>query len=304
MKIPGIIAIVDVETTEPNANTTEPKMIEAACVLYSVPHQCIISSRSFVVAPSMEPSPDGFYSTTISRIPQAVFEWLGYVSPEFEPTKFYSRLLGDDAGTAPLMGGAKINGMVDFFLAHGASFEQKFLTEPSIDWLCTLKDFELFPPDYQGQRTLKDLAQYYGVGISVTHRAIYDCLLLAEVLSRVPDLDRQFQIAQLPFCELMAPRFLPDGSKNRIETQGFTWNHDRQGWFAKDRRILGESFSQENILIDSPDQLCKAVVSYDQKDMAKQWGFSWDGSEKMWTKLTRCGGESFYPFPVEPINKG
>jgi DNA polymerase-3 subunit epsilon len=94
---------------------------------------------------------------------------------------------------------------------------------------------------------------------------------------------------------------LPDGSKNRIETQGFTWNHDRQGWFAKDRRILGESFSRENILVDSPDRLYKAVVSYEQKDLAKRWGFSWDGDVKMWTKWTRRGGELFYPFPVELI---
>lgn len=136
----------------------------------------------------------------------------------------------------------------NYIIAHGKDFDRfalsLFQREPfdtlatHPGWLFTYGDFQLFPAQYSGKRDLLSLALYYGVGISSAHRAIYDCLLIAEVFNRVDHLKAAFTFASLPVIEAICSK--NDSSPNEL---GFVWNHAKQGWFRKSDNACELPFS-------------------------------------------------------------
>ncbi len=239
--------------TETNGDQEAQTVLEIGAVLYSVKHQTMLSCGSGLNVVS-----DDIFNQAelINRIP------IEATRVAVKQQGFFEQWIQAAYEEA------------DVIIAHNKNFDQPLVLglpwakNWEKPWLCTYQDFELFCEAYPGKRDLISLAQYYGIGISISHRAINDCLLLAEVFNRVPNLAEQFRIAQLPMVEAMCPKI--DKSPT---IKGFKWDYDQQGWFKKDKK---KSFDFPIITVTEPRQLFRAMVSYHDRQIAKDWGFSWN----------------------------
>lgn len=177
---------------------------------------------------------------------------------------------------------------IDFLVAHNAEFEQKFIDGGDTPWLCTYKDFDLFPFGYEGKRDLISLAQWYRVGISATHRAIYDCLLIAEIFNRVPDLKKEIEYALLPMVEWLAPK------DAEHPPSGMRWDYSAQGWIGKQSKsTVGSIFAPVGERVE-----VIADVDFHEKDFAKSWGFRWEPEQGQWQRLANPSSIAAFPFKV------
>ena len=68
-------------------------------------------------------------------------------------------------------------------------------------------------------------------------------------------------------------------------------------------QVMEREPALEDLLIDaqSPKALFRAHVTYDQRDLAKQSGFSWDAGRKQWTKKLSPAKAQELPFKVSEI---
>lgn len=272
MKQINTCLIIDTET---NGNQDHQTVLEVGAILYSVKHQTMLSCGSSLMTVSNDILN---LAELINRIP---------VEAAKEPNpqqQFFEQWILSAYHES------------DALIAHNKEFDQPLvLALPwaanwDKPWLCTYQDFALFPDAYPGRRDLISLAQFYGIGISISHRAINDCLLLAEVFNRVPNLAEQFQIAQLPLIEAIVPK-----SDESLKLKGFRWDYTQQGWFKKD---LGQFFDFPTIKATEPRYLFRASVSYDDRQIAKNWGFIWNAKSKVWERRISPEAIDFLPFPV------
>jgi DNA polymerase-3 subunit epsilon len=270
--------IVDLETTEEE----NPKVNEVGAVLYSVKHQCVVGCYSSLVSTNSEGLPG--VPNTISQIDPIAVEYYGIC-----PRNLVQKIC-DGVGVLESSG--------YFFVAHNVEHEQQYLNYPN--WLCTYRDFDLFPKNYVGKRDLFSMAIANGVGISQGHRAIYDCLLIAEIFNRRKDLKADFEYAQLPFLELIAAK------DDITTTRGYRWDYTRQGWFSKD---FGDRNDPENqirhlMISDGPRIKVRVLGGYEIRDIAKSWGFQWDAEGRYWHKLVNPEAVELYPFPLAVVEEG
>jgi DNA polymerase-3 subunit epsilon len=270
--------IIDVETTEGE----NPKVNEIGAVHYSVKHQSIISCFSALVSTN----PEGIISppNTISQINPILVEYDGVMPCDLVG------LIGTRFG---IYSGLLLNETV--FIAHNVEHERQYIDHPN--WLCTYKDFDLFPENYVGKRDLFNMAIANGVGIAQGHRAIYDCLLIAEIFNRRKDLGQDFEYAQLPFVELIAAK------DDKTLTKGWQWDYTKQGWFAKD---LGDRHDTENqirhLYFPEGERIKVRVLGgYEIKETAKYWGFSWDSEKRYWHKLINPNAIELYPLQLVEV---
>ena len=268
--------IIDTET---NGDTNNQTIVEVGAILYSVKHQTMLSCMSTLVYVDPDTKNNAFL---LNKIPI-----------EMTQDTVMETYLIDSLQVAYQLS--------DVVVAHNKEFDQPLVLNSDWagfwkkPWLCTYKDFELFPDAYIGKRDLISLAQFYGVGINISHRAINDCLLLAEVFNRVPNLIEQFRIAQLPIIEAVCPK-----SEQSLKFLGFQWDYNLQGWFKKDKH---ESFDFPIIRSPEVRHLFRAFVSYDNRQMAKDWGFSWNPDRKAWERLLNPETIDLLPFPIVEIEK-
>lgn len=265
--------IVDLETTEGETHLVN----EVGAVHYSVEHQCIVGCFSTLISTNPEGIPSA--PNTISGINPEAVKWYGGPPTDLKSTIYQ---------------GLRLFSWKDIvFIAHNTSHEKQYIDHDN--WLCTYLDFDLYPEGYAGRRDLFSLALANGVGIAQGHRAIYDCLLIAEVFNRRKDLQADFAYAQLPFVELIAPK------DDTVSTKGWQWNYEKQGWFRKDTGEFNNAVHWQ----DGKRIKAKVVGGYEIKDIAKSWGFQWDGEKKYWQKLVSIDAYSFgvYPFKLDFIGE-
>ena len=129
---------------------------------------------------------------------------------------------------------------VDAVVAHGALFDRDFMrqtgfeeqteAERNLPWICTLEDFQW--PEEGFSRRLVDLALAHGVTVTASHRALHDCLLIAESFQRIPDIDerlaRALEHAKLPRVWLMAD--IPFERKDEAKEHRFAWFPGMKQW--------------------------------------------------------------------------
>ncbi len=263
-----LVLIVDLETTEGDRHLVN----ELGTVLYSVKHKTIIGCHSHLLN-----YPDSELPTeenTISQIPQAaIAKWGVHPLP---------LMIGKRELVSPF---AVFPSDVEFVIAHNTDHEKQYIELEDDEWLCTYRDFELFPnDDYVGKRDLFSMAITNGVGISQGHRAIYDCLLIAEIFNRRPNLAQDFTFAQIPHIEVIAPMDaeLPDGWK---------WDRYRRGWFSR-----GTPDPTNGLFSLGERVEAIALAGYDQKDLVKSYGFYFQSETKTWRKPVNVHAMEAYPF--------
>ena len=208
--LPERLLILDTETT--GLLSERDHCIEIGAVLFHVAERAVLDQVSFLLPCQDNPAePINGINAAVSRTPQ----------PWQAGLQFFQAML--DAA--------------DLVVAHNVKFDRAwFGREPlpaiSKPWLCTMEDIR-WPPSLRLKPTpsVRDLALAYSVPVWAAHRALTDCIYLAQVFERCSDLDallleglepRQLYRACLSYAE-----------RHRAREAGFRWNEPLRGAWSR-----------------------------------------------------------------------
>lgn len=220
---PQRLLILDTETT--GLDPCQHQCIEVGAVLFDVPRRAVLSQISFLLPCDQNParSVNGI-DPEVSRLPQ----------PWPQALECFEAMLA----------------AADVVLAHNAAFDRQWFGQgplPEIDkpWLCSMEDLR-WPAERQLRATpsVRDLALAYGVPVWAAHRALTDCIYLAQVFERCPELERLLQAGLEP-RRLYRAR-LSYEERHKAREAGFRWNEPISGAWS---RRLSE---QEAALLSFP----------------------------------------------------
>lgn len=207
---PGCLLILDTETT--GLDPQQHQCIELGAILYDVAHRAVLSQISCLFPCTDNPARavNGI-DPLVSRLPQ----------PWRPALQCFAAML--DAA--------------DVVVAHNAAFDRQWFGRdplPAIDkpWLCSMEDVR-WPADRQlrANPSVRDLALAYGVPVWAAHRALTDCIYLAQVFSRCSDLEALLQAALEP-RRLYRAR-LSYEERHRAREAGFRWNEPVSGAWSR-----------------------------------------------------------------------
>jgi DNA polymerase-3 subunit epsilon len=239
------VLILDTETT--GLSPEDSQVIEIGAILFEVEkYRSAIAQVSFLV-PCLANPAEG-----INKIPQGLTQKAQSI---------------EDQGRDLFLAMAE---RCDAYVAHNAVFDRKwfnFYTPgaaigslggwacaaiPEKPWICSMEDIP-WPKELgiKSRPGLKDIALAHGVPVWAAHRALTDCIYLAQVFERRDDLGELLQRA-------MEPR-----------------------------------------------RLYKALVSYDDRALAKDAGFQWNEPvPRAWTRRLTDSEAAALTFPVRPVEGG
>lgn len=218
------LLIVDTETT--GLTPADARCIEVGGILFSVDERAVLGQCSFLLPTNENPVEHiNNIRAELTRRPQAPRAGMEY---------FYAM--------------AK---HADYVVAHNAEFDRQWFGHgplPALEqqWICTMEDFE-WPRVSRSRPAVTHLALAYGVPVWAAHRALTDCIYLAQVMEREPDL-----------------------------------------WMLLTQAL-------------EPKRLYMAMVSYDDRQKAKDAGFRWDGEQRRWLRKMRESKLSDLCFHVREV---
>lgn len=167
------ILICDTETT--GLSPSKSELIEVAVILYSVKHKSIMQAAS-----------------TLFLCEENKAEHINGISPQL--TK---ELMVSEGYMSEII--HKLYLQSEATIAHNAQFDRGFLeTHFKFDfnlrpWICTKNDFDW--PIELSRKRLMDVCEAMGVTYSGSHRALKDCLFIAECFSKIDDLQERLEVA-------------------------------------------------------------------------------------------------------------
>ena len=92
----------------------------------------------------------------------------------------------------------------DYAVAHNAAFDRQWfggrgsLPSMPLKWICSMDDIQWPLSSKRSRPSVMSLSVDYGVPVWNAHRALTDCVYLAEVMKREPQLERLIENALLP----------------------------------------------------------------------------------------------------------
>jgi DNA polymerase-3 subunit epsilon len=199
--VPHTLLILDTETT--GLDPQRDSCIEVGAVLFHVPSRAVLSQISVLLPCHSNPAEriNGI-PATVSRLEQPWRAGLDY----------FQQLVG----------------AADAVLAHNAAFDRQWFGRdplPSIErpWICSMEDIR-WPVELHLRPTpsVRDLALAHGVPVWAAHRALTDCIYLAQVFERCEDLEGLLRAALEPRRLYRAE--LPYDQRHRAREAGFRWN--------------------------------------------------------------------------------
>ena len=128
----------------------------------------------------------------------------------------------------------------DYVLAHNADFDRKWFGDggslPALElrWICSMDDVKWPKNSKRGRASVVSLALDYEVPVWAAHRALTDCVYLAEVMKREPDLTRLLIEALEP--KKVYVSMLPYESRQQCKDAGFVWDQIVPKAWAKKMR--------------------------------------------------------------------
>ncbi len=207
---PERLLIVDTETT--GLTPAKGRCIEVGAVLFHVPSRAVLSQLSFLLPCSSNPAErvNGI-AAAVTRLEQ--------------PREQFIACLEAMAAAA------------DVLVAHNAAFDRQWFGREELPplqrpWLCSMEDIR-WPAERHLRATpsVRDLALAYGVPVWAAHRALTDCIYIAQVFEREAQLEALLQQALLP-RKLYRAR-LPYDQRHLAKEAGFRWNEGVQGAWSK-----------------------------------------------------------------------
>jgi DNA polymerase-3 subunit epsilon len=214
-RFPATLLILDTETTA--LDPAQGRCIEVGAILFAVPERAVLSQVSFLLPVDANPA------EAINGIPAAV-----------------SRL--SQPWQAGLQCFSAMLAAADAVLAHNAAFDRQWfgidpLPPVTRPWICSMEDIR-WPAALRlkSNPAVKDLALAHGVPVWAAHRALTDCIYLAQVLERCADLETLLQAALEPRHTYRA--LVSYAERHKAREAGFRWNQPVAG--AWSRRLSEE----------------------------------------------------------------
>jgi DNA polymerase-3 subunit epsilon len=208
---PRTLLVLDTETT--GLNPAQGQCIEVGAILFAVAERAVLSQVSFLLPCEHNPAqPINGIAAEVTRLNQP---W--------------------QAGLACF---AAMVASCDAVLAHNAAFDRQWFTGdgplPTIGrpWICSMEDIH-WPAERQLRPTpsVRDLALAYGVPVWAAHRALTDCIYLAQVLERCEQLEDLLQAALEPRQLFRAK--LGYSERHQAKQAGFRWNDPVPGAWTR-----------------------------------------------------------------------
>ena len=204
------ILILDTETT--GLDNEKDDCLEVGSILFNVKSRSVLAQQSFLLPVEINNAEKiNNIPAEITRLPQ----------PLFEAIKYFESLVQ----------------VSDVIVAHNAEFDMKwfgFNKLPQIEkqWICSMDDIT-WPADRQlkTRPSVRDLALAYGVPVWNAHRALTDCIYLAEVFQRCVDLEKLLIRALEPKVLLRAE--VSYDQRHLAKKAGFTWNDAIKGAWSR-----------------------------------------------------------------------
>ena len=234
--VPSSLLILDTETSglDPDVDSC----LEVGAILFDVPSRSVLAQQSFLLPVETNAA------EAINRIPAAVTR---LPQPWSEGMSWFQNLVA----------------AADVLVAHNAAFDRQWFGRGALPpvarpWLCSMEDIR-WPADRQlrSRPSVRDLALAYGVPVWAAHRALTDCIYLAEVFARCDDLEILLQRGLEP-RRLMRARVSFD-ERHQAKEAGFRWNDPIKG--AWTRRLSERECSEltfpvvaVNICSDDPPE--------------------------------------------------
>ena len=231
--VPRTLLILDTETTGLDPETQH--CVEVGAILFDVQSRAVLAQQSFLLpAETNAAEPINRIPAAVTRLPQ----------PWKEGLRWFQNLLG----------------AADVLVAHNAAFDRQWfgrgelpaVTQP---WLCSMDDMR-WPADRQlrSRPSVRDLALAYGVPVWAAHRALTDCIYLAEVFARCEDLEQQL-LQGLEPRQLVRAKVSYD-DRQLARDAGFRWNDPIKGAWARrmsEREIQELSFPVAPVDLEAGD---------------------------------------------------
>lgn len=198
------ILIIDTETTGLSAAKGD-KVIEISAVLFNLTHKAVLQAFSTLLP--CEENPVEKINHISAASTQCAYP---YILPPYDPEKVWD----DPSGRTAVVYSEEPEYFMDrillemarasrFLVAHNAEFDKGFIATLNCGrelldrtWICTRKNFTWPVP--LARLRLEDVCNGMGVPYVQAHRALADCLLLAQCFQRVDDLLDRFNKAD-PF---------------------------------------------------------------------------------------------------------
>ena len=207
---PERLLIIDTETT--GLDPREHQCIEVGAVLFDVPRRSVLSQVSFLLPCQSNPA-------------QAVNGIDPQLTRQQQPWR------------AAMTCFEALVDAADLLVAHNAAFDRQWfglgaLPELTKPWLCSMEDIR-WPADRQlrANPSVRDLALAYGVPVWAAHRALTDCIYLAQVFERCADLEQLVQQGLEP-RRLYRAR-LSYEERHKAREAGFRWNEPVSGAWSR-----------------------------------------------------------------------
>ncbi len=207
---PNNILILDTETT--GFDNKNDDCLEVGSILFNVKSRSVLAQQSFLLPVEINNAEKiNNIPAEITRLPQ----------PLSEAIKYFESLVR----------------VSDVIVAHNAEFDMKWFginKLPLIEkrWICSMDDIT-WPADRQlkTRPSVRDLALAYGVPVWNAHRALTDCIYLAEVFKRCTELEKLLIRALEPKVLLRAEISYED--RYLAKNAGFKWNDAIKGAWSR-----------------------------------------------------------------------
>ena len=204
------LLIIDTETSglDPDAH----HCLEIGAILFDVPSRQVLAQMSCLLPVESNAA------EAINRIPAAVTRLPQPWKPGLD---YFQELLN----------------AADLLVAHNAAFDRQWLGRshlPATDlpWLCSMEDMR-WPKDKQlrSRPSVRDLALAYEIPVWAAHRALSDCIYLAEVFRRCDQLEQLIERGLEPRSLMRAQVSYDD--RQLAREAGFRWNDPVKGAWTR-----------------------------------------------------------------------
>ena len=207
---PENILILDTETT--GLDNDKDDCLEVGSILFNVKSRSVLAQQSFLLPVEINNAEKiNNIPAEITRLPQ----------PLSEAIKYFESLVR----------------VSDVIVAHNAEFDMKWfglnkLPQIEKQWICSMDDIT-WPADRQlkTRPSVRDLALAYGVPVWNAHRALTDCIYLAEVFKRCGELEKLLIRALEPKVLLRAE--ISYEKRHLAKNAGFRWNDAIKGAWSR-----------------------------------------------------------------------
>ena len=207
---PENILILDTETT--GLDNKNDDCLEVGSILFNVKSRSVLAQQSFLLPV------ENNNAEKINNIPAEITRLR---QPLFEAIKYFESLVD----------------VSDVIVAHNAEFDMKWfglkkLPQIEKQWICSMDDIT-WPSDKQlkTRPSVRDLALAYGVPVWNAHRALTDCVYLAEVFKRCGDLEMLLIRALEPKVLIRAD--ISYDKRHLAKNAGFRWNDAIKGAWSR-----------------------------------------------------------------------